>query len=310
MPDGETANLYSLNDLEAENPRREVTAVYTNDKPRARDDESSVPGRYVIVQLSRAENPKPQNREAWAPESTAGMAVWKPAGTFRYMFRMDYSTLEIRQNFNATASSGRIVQPAGLLPKLQYEDVFWPEFKGFSIDRVFSGEQGDIHYSYYLPSSYDSTRIYPMVVTLPGYGGLLHSLDEGTRGVNVFTDRSALAWTLADEDVIILAPCLKFLAHGPTCLLRICIAVPGGTAATIRWWKTAYPSTSLWPSTMNTTVLKEPEIPMRPCELAMLLRGRGFPRRRLSGWWFWICQTTRISTDRVSIIITTAAWLR
>ncbi|MEV4033636.1 prolyl oligopeptidase family serine peptidase [Streptomyces umbrinus] len=204
LPGAEPDDLYSFVDEEAEQSTREVTGVYTNNEARVRDDGTSVPGKYVIVQLDRVANSQPQSSKAWAPDSTAGRAIL-PTGS-RYEFRKDYSAVEIRQKFDAVDAAGRVIQPAGVLPDLLRENVQWPDFQGFSLDNVLSGEQGEIHYSYYLPPDYDPARRYPMVVTLPGYGGLLHSLNDETRGVNVFTDRSALAWTQASEDVIVVAP--------------------------------------------------------------------------------------------------------
>lgn len=203
LPDEKPETLYSFTDRAAKTPKREVKAVYTNNQPQIPEGGASVPGQYVIIALDSVKNPNPQN--SWMPESTAGNALMTD-GASRYTFRLDYSDLEIGQNFDATDKAGMVVQPAGVLPELQYEDIVWPEFQGFSIDNVLSGEQGDIHYSYYLPKDYEPSRRYPMVVTLPGYGGLLHSLKKETRGVNIFTDRNALAWAQADEDVIVVAP--------------------------------------------------------------------------------------------------------
>jgi predicted peptidase len=204
LPDEEPGEFYSFTDNEGGQSTREITGVHTNTEARIRDDGTSVPGKFVIIELDRIENPDPQNPAAWQPASTAGRAVLFTGS--RNAFRTDYSGLAITQNFDATGGTGQIVQKAGPLPDLAWENIEWPEFSGFSIDNVFSGKQGDIHYSYYLPPDYDPSRNYPLMVALPGYGGLLHSLDEDTRGVNVFSDRNALAWTQADEDVIVLAP--------------------------------------------------------------------------------------------------------
>ena len=41
---------------------------------------------------------------------------------------------------------------------------------GLFAEQIFSGADGDIHYSYYLPESYDGSRKFPMMVVMPGYG--------------------------------------------------------------------------------------------------------------------------------------------
>ena len=45
--------------------------------------------------------------------------------------------------------------------------------RGFINDNVYhSSEYGDIHYSSYIPSSYDGSSPYALFVTLPGWEGL------------------------------------------------------------------------------------------------------------------------------------------
>ena len=45
--------------------------------------------------------------------------------------------------------------------------------RGFINDNVFhSAEYGEIHYSSYIPESYDGTKPYALFITLPGYEGL------------------------------------------------------------------------------------------------------------------------------------------
>ena len=62
---------------------------------------------------------------------------------------------------------------------------------------VLESAEGEIHYSYWLPDGYDGETEYPLMMTLPGYGGMWFGEDsEGTnlreRGVSVWTgDRRA-----------------------------------------------------------------------------------------------------------------------
>ncbi|HEU5102435.1 MAG TPA: prolyl oligopeptidase family serine peptidase, partial [Roseiflexaceae bacterium] len=203
LPDEPPGELYTFTDSEGGTATRTVTAVYTNDQARTRTDAQSVPGRFVIVQLEPVVNPRPDSPEPWMPNSLAGRALIRSGWTST--FRMDYTGLEVRQTFDAYGVDGRLLRRAGSLPNLRREDIRWPEFDGFTIDQVLPGRQGDIHYSYYLPPGYNPSRRYPMVLTVPGYGELLHSLGDQTRGINLFTDRSSLAWTQASEDVIVVA---------------------------------------------------------------------------------------------------------
>lgn len=45
--------------------------------------------------------------------------------------------------------------------------------RGFTVDNILhAGENGDIHYSVYIPESYDGSKPYALFFTLPGYEGL------------------------------------------------------------------------------------------------------------------------------------------
>ncbi len=53
--------------------------------------------------------------------------------------------------------------------KEQSESTSEPVQTGLFAEQIFSGADGDIHYSYYLPHSYDGSRKFPMMVVMPGY---------------------------------------------------------------------------------------------------------------------------------------------
>ena len=44
-----------------------------------------------------------------------------------------------------------------------------PEKTGVIAEQVLDGNDGEIHYSYYLPEDYDESKTYPLVMTMPGY---------------------------------------------------------------------------------------------------------------------------------------------
>ncbi len=196
--------LYTFWDEHTENPRRNITAVYTNDVPQVREDQTSVPGRYVVLQLERMENPTPEIPGAWSLSTTAGIAAEiKGSASVR---RLDFSDITIEQHFDAKNRQGQILQETGNLPPLLEENLFWPELKGFTVGQEWKSSKGLIHYSFYLPEGYDGTKSYPLVITLPGYNGMWLSDSEQTRGVNLIADRGAVAWTQQGEDVIVVAP--------------------------------------------------------------------------------------------------------
>ncbi len=68
---------------------------------------------------------------------------------------------------------------------------------------VLEGENGTVHYSYYLPEEYDGTQKFPMVMTLPGYGGMWFGSDsEG----NNLRETGVSVWTELDEPLIVVSP--------------------------------------------------------------------------------------------------------
>lgn len=202
MPAQSPGELFSFHDasIAEGSEEREIVAVYSNDQPQTRTDGKSLPGRFVIVALDPAINPDPER--PWTPGSRAGSAVTS-GSTAR--LRTDYSDVELRQQSDVFGPDGKLVRPAGMLPELQAVDVSWPDFNGFSVDEVLATSSGDLHYSYYLPPGYDAGRRYPMIVTVPGYGELLHSSSDGTPGVNLYASPTSLAWTRVEEPMIVVA---------------------------------------------------------------------------------------------------------
>lgn len=61
------------------------------------------------------------------------------------------------------------------LPAETEQPIFSEEASAFSIEtgliaeQIYQGQEGTIHYSYFLPDGYDGRKTYPLVVTMPGY---------------------------------------------------------------------------------------------------------------------------------------------
>lgn len=73
---------------------------------------------------------------------------------------------------------------------------------GIIAEQILSGEEGEIHYSYYLPDDYDSGKSYPLVVTMPGYDRMWFG--EQSSGSNLDWN-GFLSWTKLDEDMIVVS---------------------------------------------------------------------------------------------------------
>lgn len=76
----------------------------------------------------------------------------------------------------------------------------------FIIDAVYhSPNDGDIHYSYYIPNDYNENKTYPLYITLPGYEGLYF---QGI-GANLEMEDFAEVAKNINNQMIILAPQLN-----------------------------------------------------------------------------------------------------
>ena len=76
--------------------------------------------------------------------------------------------------------------------------------RGFLNDNVFHSELGEIHYSSYIPESYDGSEPYALFISLPGWEGLYF---QGV-GANMVEDfgPEAIGW---NEKMIVISPQLS-----------------------------------------------------------------------------------------------------
>lgn len=77
-----------------------------------------------------------------------------------------------------------------------------PVQTGLISEQILSGSDGDIHYSYYLPESYDGNKKFPLMMVMPGYDMMWFG--ESSSGSNLnwsgFT-----AWTKLDTEMIVVS---------------------------------------------------------------------------------------------------------
>ena len=100
------------------------------------------------------------------------------------------STAEPKPNPEMSSdSSGKEAESASKAPA--------PVQFGLIAEQILSGADGDIHYSYYLPESYDGSREYPLMVVMPGYDMMWFGESSSGRNINWsgFT-----AWTNLDTE--------------------------------------------------------------------------------------------------------------
>lgn len=82
------------------------------------------------------------------------------------------------------------------------EKIDSPMQTGWITEQILEGNDGEIHYSYYLPENYDGEHTYPMMVVMPGYDMMWFG--EESSGSNL-SWRGLLAWTELDEDLIVVS---------------------------------------------------------------------------------------------------------
>lgn len=73
---------------------------------------------------------------------------------------------------------------------------------GLIAEQILDSDNGEIHYSYYLPDSYSENQQYPMMVVMPGYDMMWFG--EESSGANL-NWRGFLCWTEMDEDMIVVS---------------------------------------------------------------------------------------------------------
>ena len=77
-----------------------------------------------------------------------------------------------------------------------------PEKTDVIAEQILNGNDGEIHYSYYLPKDYDGSKTYPLVMTMPGYGMMWFGEDSSGSNLEWYGFR---AWTELSEDVIVVS---------------------------------------------------------------------------------------------------------
>lgn len=81
------------------------------------------------------------------------------------------------------------------------EDVQSAE-TGIIPEQVLEGETGTIHYSYYLPESYDPQKKYPLMMVMPGYDMMWFGEESSGSNLNW---AGFLCWTELPEEMIVVS---------------------------------------------------------------------------------------------------------
>lgn len=99
----------------------------------------------------------------------------------------------IESTVNSSSSESEITSESNISETIQ---------TGLIREQIFDGAEGEIHYSYYLPESYDGIREFPMVVTMPGYDKMWFGVESSGSNVDWNGFR---VWTELDEEMIVVS---------------------------------------------------------------------------------------------------------
>lgn len=191
-----------------------ITAVYTNDQPDRREDKTSVPGKYVVIEQELVNGSYFDEAAGfYKPNNLCGLCTWRLIDESCEWFRNDYSELVISQQKNVVNANGDIVSKPGVLPTLQQADIRTLLLEDFEITTIASANgKYDIHYSLALPTNYDASQKYPVVVTCHGAGCSLNYEQQDAQGNllcvggDMGRDAVPVSWLReVDEDVIVLS---------------------------------------------------------------------------------------------------------
>lgn len=77
-----------------------------------------------------------------------------------------------------------------------------PVQTGLIAEQILDSDEGEIHYSYFLPEGYQADRQYPLMVVMPGYDMMWFG--EASSGANL-NWRGFRCWTELDEEMIVVS---------------------------------------------------------------------------------------------------------
>lgn len=109
---------------------------------------------------------------------------------------------EQTENGSVKKSSGSTSQAVPSISAAENDDSDLSVNSGFVTEQILTGEDGDIHYSYYLPDDYTEEKNYPMVVVMPGYDMMWFGEESSGSNLNW---NGFLAWTELGEDMLVVS---------------------------------------------------------------------------------------------------------
>ncbi len=202
-PDKISVSSYEIKDLDSTGESMataEISRVYTNNAPEIREDATSVPGKYVIVEI--------------ADSSKVGIMMTnyvyydetETKKTQTYWLKKDVNTT-VKQLTDILGIDGEVLSKANIEEMPMTEKTVqlkYDEFKDLLTIPSSSGID-NIMVKYRLPKGYNPSKKYPIMMSLTGQGTSFWQVNgEDNFGTSIAIDKSATAW-MDEEDMIIVS---------------------------------------------------------------------------------------------------------
>lgn len=100
------------------------------------------------------------------------------------------------------SESNKVPESVAAESKTRSETENLSEKSGIFSEQILNGNDGEIHYSYYLPEDYDESKTYPLMMTMPGYDMMWFG--EDSSGNNLKWSGFQV-WTELAEDMIVVS---------------------------------------------------------------------------------------------------------
>lgn len=213
-----------------------ITAIYVNSNPCMVPDQSSRPGRYIVIEVDERDMVGLRVSEAFYYDSETPISLpWKRLNaTPPYWLHSKEGYIEkgfeeiypiVIQHEDIPLKNGTIVLGGAEEIRMTQKTInlYYDDFQDLTIPSQSNGTycDGRIHAKYHLPKNYNKNEKYPLVVVQSGGGLFLEEIATShgivsNLGANIAFDSAAISWIRQTyEDVIVLAVHLRSLEELP-----------------------------------------------------------------------------------------------
>ncbi len=194
---------YEIKDLATDGENMavsEISKAYTNNSPEMREDGQSIPGKYVILEIADHSNVGNMVSNYVYQDETGAKKIQQ------YWLKHDVNTT-VKQLTDIVDKDGKVISKASEKEMEMTEKTVQLKFDEFEDLLTIPSSSGvdNIMVKYRLPKNYDSSKKYPIMMSLTGQGTSFWQVNgEDNFGTSLAMDPSAFAW-MDEEDMIIVS---------------------------------------------------------------------------------------------------------